>query len=311
MSRIEWGNWGTRAGALGLALLLWLYVVTEHRYEKEVDARLHVDEPRPSGSDLRELVVSSAVPPRVRVLASGRGKDLLQLGTDDLLVRLRPEVPPGSERTYRLTPSQVEVRPGGGDVKIEEVISPKEVGIAVDYRGEREVPVRAVVVVRPAEAYVQVGTTQVTPTQVRIAGPSDLLAQIEGIDTDSLVLTEVHEDVDLPVRVRLPADLPIEVRPAHVRVRADIQILAEDDISQVPVRVRHAASRSVEAQPARVQVRVRGGVDVVANLDATSDLDLYVDYRAYSGDPLSVLADPNPRFQIVEIAPARVDLLVH
>jgi hypothetical protein len=99
------------------------------------------------------------------------------------------------------------------------------------------------------------------------------------------------------------------LNPPQVRVMADVQPLAQDDLGQVPVKVRHSMGRKVELEPSRVRVKVKGGFDILANLDPERDLELYVDFRDFVGEPLSVLYEESPQFEVIEIAPPKVDLV--
>ena len=62
-------------------------------------------------------------------------------------------------------------------------------------------------------------------------------------------------------------------------------------------------------EPAQVKVKVKGGVDIIANLDPEKDLELYVDYRDYDGQSLLVLAAEDSLFEIREIVPSKVNLV--
>lgn len=309
MKKLNWGDWGIRVGALALAFFLWFYAVTEHLYEKEIHIRLRVEDPPVSDPPAREVVVANLPPDHVRVLVAGRGKDLLQLDGDGFLLRIEPEGSAGSVRSYRLTPALVENRTTDLEVRIEEVLEPKEIEIVLDWREERGVPVEPVVALEIAEAYVQVGEVRIEPEEVEIIGPRRQVLAVDRIRTDSLILKEVSEEVDYPLALRKPAGMRLELNPAQVRLRVDVQILAEDDIVQVPVEVRHARGRNVDPEPSRVHVRVRGGVDIIANLDSERDLVLFVDYRDFSGGSMPILSEKNELFNIIEIIPSRVSLI--
>ena len=92
-------------------------------------------------------------------------------------------------------------------------------------------------------------------------------------------------------------------------IRADIQILAEDDLSGVPIAVRNAGNAQIRPDPAIVRVKVRGGVDVIAKLNPADDLELYVDYLEYQGGSLPVRSSKTPLFDVLNIVPARVNLI--
>jgi YbbR domain-containing protein len=212
-------------------------------------------------------------------------------------------------RSYRLTPANVENSTAGLDVQIEEILDPKEIEIVLDRRAERRVEVIPLVELEIAEAYAQVGGISIEPRKVEISGPSTQIHRVEFIETDSLHLRNVREDIEEKLRLRAPDGMRLDLTPTHVTLEVDVQILAENDIADVPVQVRHARGRSVIPEPAQVKVTVKGGVDIIANLDPEKDLDLYVDYRDFDGQSLLVLAAHDSLFEIREIVPPQVDLV--
>lgn len=303
------GDWGIKAGALGLALFLWFHAVTEHLYQKEVDIRLLVEDPSSTDSPDLQAIVSNEVPTYVRVLASGRGKDLLQLDRDDFVLHLRTEGVAGSKQTYRLQPSQVEKRATEIDIQIEDVLEPKELEIELDQRIEKQLPVRLRLDLQIAQAHVQVGTLYLDPQVVRVIGPKRRLEELEYVFTDSLTLIDVREDIGQNLKLSLPMSFRCVVNPSSVRIVGDIQILAEDDIAGVPIEVRNSSGRSLRSDPTVVTVRVRGGVDVIASIDPKKDIALFVDYAAFQSGNLSVQKTSYSKFEILEIIPSQVNLV--
>ena len=304
LAKINIGDWGIKAGALVLAIFLWFHAITEQLYETETVVRLLVEDPPPG--DIPEMIVSSEIPAVVRVLASGRGKDLLRLDGDAFVLRVQSE---GNARTYRLMPSQIEKRTSDLDVQITEILEPKEIEVVLDRRMEREIPVWPGLEVQVAEAHIQVGPVQTDPLKVRVIGPRSQVEKLSYILTDSLVLHEVREEVDVELSLQPPAHTRLVLNPDRVRVHADIQILAEDDLAGVPVTVRNMGKVRLRPEPALVRVKVRGGVDVIANLDPASDLELYVDYAEYQGTSMPVRSAENSHFEVREILPATVNLV--
>ncbi|MCC7261323.1 MAG: hypothetical protein IT369_02255 [Candidatus Latescibacteria bacterium] len=280
--------------------------MTEHTYQKEIDIRLQVDG-IPADPSTEDLMVANILPGKVRVLVSGRGKDLLSLKGEDFFLRVQPRgATPGSVYSYRLSPDQVENLAPGADVQVRKIVEPREIEVEIDKRSERMVEVEAALSMEVAEAYRQVGRVRVEPSQVKVIGPSRRLQKIRTIRTDSLALREVHDDVDVQVGLRPPEGIRFEVNPPQVRVRIDVQELAENNIAEVPVQVHNAGGRSVQLEPARVRVRVRGGAGVVGHLKP-EQIYLFVDYRDASSEyGLSIQARPDSLFEVIALEPSRV-----
>ena len=291
-----------------MAVLLWFHAVTEHTYQKEIDIRLQVEGVPPDLS-VDELMVANALPSRVRVLVSGRGKDLLSLKEEDFFLRVQPRgTSPGSVYSYRLSPDQVEVLAAGADIQVRKIVEPREIEVEIDKRSERMIAVEPMVTLDIAEAYKQIGHLQVDPPQIKVSGPSRRLKNIKSIRTDSLFMHNVHEDVDMQVALRPPEGIRLELTPAQVRVRAEVQELAEYDIGEVLVQVRNGVGKNIQLIPARVRARVRGGADIIGGLKP-EQVYLYVDGREEdAGEGLSIHVRPDSLFEVIAIEPSRVEV---
>ena len=306
MATVKIGDWGIKAGAIVLAVFLWFHAITEQRYETEAQVRLLVEDPPPSVGVDNEMIVASEIPSTVRVLATGRGKDLLLLDDDAFVLRIKVE---GNTRTYRLLPAQIEKRATDLDVQISEIIDPKEIEIVLDRKMERDVPVRAALQLEVTEAHLLVGPVLTEPLFVRVIGPQAQVEKLDYIATDSVKLQEISEEVDLVSPLRHPERTRLVLSPGSVRIRADIQILAEDDLSGVPIKMRNGGNVQLRPYPAIARVKVRGGVDVIAQLDPIKDIELYVDYAEFQGDSLPIRNAEAPFFDVVSITPSEVNLV--
>ena len=310
MDKKDFADWGIKAGALALAMLLWFHAVTEHPYEKKVDIRLKVEDP-PSEPFSEEIIVANLLRDHVKVLVSGNGKDLLRFNSDGFLLRVQPEGEAGSVLSYRLTPADVENRIAELDVQIAEILDPKEIEIVLGRRAERIVQVIPFVELEIAKGYTQIGGVRIEPKEVEISGPSTQILKVEAIATDSLLKRNVREYIKEKLLLHKPPGMRLKLSPEYVMVEVDIQILVEDDFAHIPVRVRHKGGRSVLPVPAQVQVIVKGGFGIITNLDPEKDLALYVDHRDYDGKSLPVVAEEDSLFEIIKIIPPEVNLVEH
>lgn len=307
LANISISSWGIRAGALVLSCALWLHAVTEKYYDKEIAVRLWVEVPPPGEGVEGDMVLASEVPSTVRVLVTGGGKDLLfDLDDDSFVLKLRAE---GKDRIHRLTPSQITKRAADLDAEVKEILEPKEVAIALAPRMERDVPVRVQASIAAAAAHVQVTPVRAEPALVRVIGPQQQVAALRYVETDSLILQDVREDVAVEWPLRHPEHTQLAFVPEAVRVHAAVQMLAEDDLIGVPIAVRHVGETRLRPEPATAQVKVRGGIGVITQLDPARDIELYVDYAEYQGDALPVHSAETSVFEVRHISPAYVDLV--
>ena len=305
MATIKIGDWGIKAGAIVLAVFLWLHAVTEQLYQTETEVRLLVDDPPPGEGSEADVIVASEIPSTIRVLATGRGKDLLQLDADAFVLRVKTE---GNTRIYRLSPSQIEKRATDLDVQISEILEPKEIEIVLDRRIERNVPVQSKLRIGIAEAHILVGPMRTDPLFVRVIGPQAQVEKLDYIATDSVDLQDVTEEINLVLPLQLPEQRLI-LDPETVNIQADVQILAEDDLSGVPIKIRNGGSVQLSTDPAFARVKVRGGVDVIAKLDPAQDVVLFVDYADFEGASLPIHNAETPLFEVLTIVPSKVNLV--
>jgi YbbR domain-containing protein len=193
---------------------------------------------------------------------------------------------------------------------VEEIIAPSELEVYFDLRVERNLPIVHNIDVQVAPAHVLVGPLSIEPSHVSIVGPRSIVDTIKSVTTDTLRLDNVSDDVDQEVPLSIVADNLWTLGQPSVRVRADVQILADNDMAGVPVKIRNAGGRRLRADPEFVMVKVRGGVDVVSNLNPQEDLNLYVNYVSSQDESYPVLnPDVDAPFEILEITPSQVNLV--
>ena len=309
LERHNLGDWGAMLAALVLASMVWLHAVTEDTYRREFVIPLHLETQVADAEGTGQLIVANAPPAAVRVLVSGSGKDLLRASGSDFALELRPASARESvPQTYSLTAAQVEVLTTL-PVEVEEVLDPVEISITLEPLVAKEVPVRPQLALTIAESYTQVGAPRVEPDRVRVTGPRSRVGALEAVLTDSLIRDQIRSDIDLRLALRADTGHPLSLSQADVRLRIDVQELAEYPIAGVPVTVRNVGGREVVVEPSRVQVRVRGGADVIGHLDPESDLGLFVDYEAWirSGEKVAtVQSTASDLFEIRQIVPSEV-----
>ena len=302
-------DWGIVVVAAVLAFLVWLHAVTEQDdHRREIEIPLVVIDPS-TGDD---LLVANLVPSHATVIILGSGKQLLFARAEDFLLKVEPKSTRlGKPVSVRLNPELVEVRQPG--IRVEEVLDPREISLVLEPRLTRDVAIRPFLQFQVADSYTRVGDLQLEPTMVRVSGPKSHVEALGQVMTDSLVLSLVSEDVEVDLALRPPLESRLTLSHDRVRIRIDIQELAEYDLLNVPVVVRNSNEADVVAEPSRVHVRVRGGADVIGRLDSDNDLNLYVDHASWSLDPgkgAFVQSDSTDSlFEIRQIVPERVNIV--
>ena len=170
-------------GALGLALLLWIFVVSQDEYTLILD--LPIED--------RNLNVQKAhkeeVPPYASVRLRGTGRDLFKsfllknFGGFKLVLDLE-----GISREYEFVlneyfekfPQKV-VLPLNYNLSFVEVVYPNRIKISLDDYSSKSVPIISNLHIKPAPGFIMVGDQIIKPEKIDIAGPKKELALINCI----------------------------------------------------------------------------------------------------------------------------------
>ncbi|MCD6336306.1 MAG: hypothetical protein J7M27_13440 [Candidatus Latescibacteria bacterium] len=280
-------HWGAKTAALILAILLWLYVLTDKPYEDTlaVPFRSERIEDVPDG-----LVVANPLPDAVTVRFKGTGRQLLRLRYSNVNVVLRVTGNRIGKRSYRLSASDVRI-PLGLEVEAMEVVSPLSVEIDLDRLLEKKVLVQADITIKTAPGYTKVGPIGLDPDSVLVRGPRRFVKRVRVVTLNPLKLEEVSKDVHRLVRVVFPSGENVVCIPEQVRVSSDIQAINEQWIGDVLIHLTHAP-RGAKLDPPTVDVKVRGGLDQLKSLSMDA-IRAYMDYRAVA---LEEEQNPQPVF---------------
>ena len=120
------------------------------------------------------------------------------------------------------------------------------------------------------------------------------------------------EENDVNIMLDLQSNVPksVTVKPTNVNYTADVQIIAENILSNIPVNIRGRSGTRFKLIPEQVVVKIRGGVDEVSRIDPSSDLGLYVDYLNDGENVLKVKNDQiNSNFEILSIQPNQIEII--
>jgi hypothetical protein len=118
-----------------------------------------------------------------------------------------------------------------------------------------------------------------TPLQsmVTIRGMASAVDGIQSWSTKKIFIEDAHESVvmEMPVIDSLASSL--DVTPKSVRVKIDIQRLADQEIRDIPVTASSGMGMAdVIVRPSHINITVRGGVDNIAKItrdDVTVEVD--------------------------------------
>jgi YbbR domain-containing protein len=305
-----------RLGAFGLAILLWVFIVSSEMYELVITVPIEVRNLSEQKA-LREKVPEIA---QVRFEGTGRMlfKTLLLKGfySDFKLVldldRISDEYEFVLNDYFTMFPRKI-VIPNEFDIRYIEVEAPREIIISLDDYLVRTIPIVSKVIIETAPGFVVVGDTILTPSEIAIAGPKDIIENITFINTTVDTITNSSTDIYQNINFELPHQ-QVQLSSSEVQLSVDVQALSERIISEVPVSVVNVPSEyRVFVSPHTVSLTIIGGIDFIGDF-ISEDIHLTIDFNS-QWNPNRQFYEPQVEVPInvidwQDLSPPNVELIV-
>ncbi|HEV2847052.1 MAG TPA: CdaR family protein, partial [Thermoanaerobaculia bacterium] len=193
----NWGDWGLRLLALGIAIGIWFNASVEDRLvssEKVVEANVIYN--RPSGFMVIDPVL------RVNVRLLGNERAIRQLSPYQVEVQV--ELTPKQEGTGTITLSPGDVlAPEGLEVVS---IEPSEIPVNLEPEVSQSVPVIPKIEGSPANG-AEIGKLDVLPSHAFVTGPKSVITRLASLATDPISLDGRSASFEVQVPVVLPSNL--------------------------------------------------------------------------------------------------------
>src|SRR5258706_259430 len=244
-------NWPIKGAAIFLSMML--YVAVQLQQPVTIDFELGLNLQLPPGRTLQQKL------PKIRAQISGKGSQVLRLRSlrGDVTRRM-PDTLSTATWTIRLEPTEIEAQlPKGADVRVLE-IRPREITVALDSVGRKDVRIVPLITVVPESAQVLHGGIAIAPTIARLVGPEKNLAAIESVTTIPTEIANVAGAFTRTVPIDTTALGIVRIAPKQVTVTGEMGALAERSFGGIPVETGAGAVTSFIITPARVSVAVRG-----------------------------------------------------
>lgn len=250
-------------GSVLLAMALWLYVSLTRTYEGDVLVPVVAIPPpgqtvlsnvpkfitvhvRTSGLNLVNMTYYNK--PQACTLVVARmqslGPDQYAMNNAELLRTLSDVVP---SRMLSTIPSELAVRTGTPEIA--------KVPLSVPYA----------ITVRPG--FILASPPSPDVKMVTLRGMKSVVENIKQWSTRKVFIDDAHEAAMIEVPVLDSLASSVDVSPKLIKVRIDIQRLADQQVVDVPVKLVGAAAQGgVAVRPSHITVTVRGGVENIATL---------------------------------------------
>ena len=148
---------------------------------------------------------------------------------------------------------------------------------------EKRIAIAPRLEVIPARGYTIVGEPTATPQTIMAVGTANVLDSLAEIPTQTILVTNAHEDVDRAIPLSDSLDNFIAIPNAqNISVHVSVQAIGERKISGVPIEIDALPPQfDLTLFPGTVTVTVRGGVEELATLTPASRYT-----RAWSYNPM-------------------------
>ena len=265
---LNWQSLGMRLGAVGLAILLWVFVVSENEYSMVIDMPI----------EARNLSAQKAhkkeVPEYAQVRLKGPGRALFKtlllknfISNFKLVIdldRISEEYDFYLNEYYERYPQKV-VIPPSYELEYIEVVYPDSIHISLDEYMVKKLTVKAPLKINPAPGYTLVGNINIYPASIEVAGPREVIQEMKYVSTikDTFLLQDF--DVDVNLKVDKQNRSLVEYSQTTISIHQDIQSVSERIISEIPVKVINLLPNlRLFVNPTTVALTVIGGVDRIA-----------------------------------------------
>jgi YbbR domain-containing protein len=297
-------NLGLKAGAIGIAILMFSLVHGAEDMERSVYVGVVVQPP----SDAQDMILVTEIPDRVRVRLKGSRARLNAIRPENLPpvdVKLKTKEDP----RYYLEKEMFDLPTG---VSLMQVVPPSLVFKWVP-RAVRELPVEVSLDGKLSPGLEWAGEPEVFPETMDVDGPRDVVNSMRTIrlmevDVSGLEAGVVQREVQL---VGAPANTTFEAQTALVTLRVQSK-MKERVLSPLRVDAEGVVPRAL--RPRAITVRIRGPEAIVDQLNPASVLAIVnlSDAPANKGAlavPVELRGLPD-EVEVVEIAPATVTVLL-
>ena len=269
-------------GAFSLAVLLWLFVISDDQYTIILDIPIEARNLNAQKAYLEE------VPDYASVILEGKGRDLFKsfilknYSESKLVLDLE-----GISQEYEFilneyfekNPSKV-VLPSSHHVRFVEVVYPNRIKIKLDEILEKKVPIISNINVIVKDGHVQIGKTKFEPDSINIIGPRVELDKITSVYTVEDTLNNLFKTTESEIDLLVPNRL-IKYSFKKVKYSFNVQQISERIIVDIPVNVINKIKGiRVFPSPQTVSLTLVGGVEQIAKIKPL-DISVTVDFSLW------------------------------
>ena len=286
---------GARLGAFGLAIFLWLFVVSNNNYSTIINIPIEV-----RNLNERKKAYKKEIPQIAKVRFKGKGRSIIKslilkdFVKDFKLVidldRISEEYNFFLNDYYNRYPQKVSI-PSTFELQYVEVIYPDSIHISLDEYMVKNVPVKSNIVINPSPGYIKIGKPILDSSLVTIAGAKNAVQSIEYIYTTNDTFNNIDMPINAQVSLETINNTLIEYSFLKLSYFQDIQPISERIISGVPVTIKNnLKGLVVRKNPSTVSLTIVGGLDYISEIQP-ADISVTIDFT-YQWSPKMQFYEP-------------------
>jgi len=286
---------GARLGAFGLAIFLWLFVVSNNNYSTIINIPIEI-----RNLNERKKAYKKEIPQIAKVRFKGKGRSIIKslilkdFVKDFKLVidldRISEEYNFFLNDYYNRYPQKVSI-PSTFELQYVEVIYPDSIHISLDEYMVKNVPVKSNIVINPSPGYIKIGKPILDSSLVTIAGAKNTVQSIEYIYTTNDTFNNIDMPINAQVSLETINNTLIEYSFLKLSYFQDIQPISERIISGVPVTIKNnLKGLVVRKNPSTVSLTIVGGLDYISDIQPT-DISVTIDFT-YQWSPKMQFYEP-------------------
>ena len=275
---------GARFGSFGLAIFLWLFVVSNNYYSTIIDIPIEV-----RNLNERKKAYKKEIPQFAKVRFKGKGRSIIKtlilkdLVKDFKLVidldRISEEYNFFLNDYYNKYPQKISI-PSTFELQYVEVVYPDSIHISLDEYMVKSVPIKSRVVINPSPGYIKVGKPDLDSSIVTIAGAKNAIQSIEYVYTENDTFNNLDLPINTIVSLKRKNNTLIEYSFLNINYSQDIQAISERIISGVPVNIKNnLKGLVVRRNPSYVSLTIVGGINYSDKIKP-DDIIVFIDFTS-------------------------------
>ena len=190
-------------------------------------------------------------------------------------------------------------------------INPEKIKIKIEPTKSKYVKIIPIVSMVYKPGYGLVSPIEIEPDSVNITGPGSLVDQINIINTEGKILSNLEDKTSVVLKILTPRYTSSDI--TECQVNFDVQKIVDKTFDDLVVETRSIPSRyELIVAPTKISVILRGGINMLSKIK-NEDIKSYVKFEQAINDTTGAIEPiiEIPEFtSLIDIKPDRLDYII-